>query len=210
VSKWLCDLVSQYSENGCHYLPNGFDFTKFNCMQEIKSRNSASVALLWHVRKSKDLPTAFAVLNKVKEVIPSLTVNMFGTFPPPVSLPEWYNFTYQPSPEKLVEIYNSSAIYFSASAYEGYGLTVGEAMICGCAVCCTHCKGFLEMVIPERNGLTAPCGDIDGLAECLIRLIKDDELRICLAEQAQKDIAEFNWNNSFNKFHDILIENLHA
>lgn len=45
-----------------------------------------------------------------------------------------------PTPEQHLKINNESAIYLGCSKLEGWGLTVGEAMMCGQAVVCTDNK----------------------------------------------------------------------
>ncbi|MDD6723064.1 MAG: glycosyltransferase, partial [Bacteroidales bacterium] len=63
----------------------------------------------------------------------------------PSGLPEWIDYHQRPDDELHLRINNEAAIYIGTSRTEGWGLTVGEAMMCGQAVCCTDNAGFREM-----------------------------------------------------------------
>ena len=73
-------------------------------------------------------------LETVKKEIPDLHVTMFGTPDRPQNLPEWYSYYKCPDRETHNKILNDTAVFVAASNLEGFGLTVGESMICGCAV----------------------------------------------------------------------------
>jgi glycosyltransferase involved in cell wall biosynthesis len=77
-------------------------------------------------------------------------------------------------------------------------------MICGCAVVCTDCKGYLEMATNGENALVVPVGDAEKMAQAIIKLISNDTLRITIAENGRKSIQQFKWDNSFIEFKELL------
>jgi len=208
ISRWLYDRVTPHSPNPATLVPNGFDFSKFGLDVAIEERDPNAVAFMYHIRPSKDVPAGLRALELVHARNPRLKVNMFGVYPKGAEVPEWINYTQNPTQQQLRAIYNNSAIYLAASKDEGWGLTVGEAMICGCTVCCTDCEGFKEMVKDGENGLMVPVGDAETLAENLERLVTDDQLRIRLSRQGMRDIARFSWKPSFETFEKKLLESL--
>ena len=60
-------------------------------------------------------------------------------------MPGWMEYYRQPDHDTHNRIYNSSSIYLASSLQEGWGLTVGEAMIYGNAIVCTDTLGFQEV-----------------------------------------------------------------
>ena len=203
VSKWLKYILDNMGEVS-YLIPNGFDFTSFNTYVPVEQRNPHRLVYMYHLNPQKGADIAFKAFELVKKCIPDLHVTIFSVYSKPDGLPQWYSFYQQPNQSLLNEIYNNAAIYVGSSSNEGWGLTVGEAMICGCAVVCTDNKGYLEMAVDGDNALVVPVGDSEKMAEAIIKLVHDDELRIRLAENGHKGIQRFNWENSFIKFRDVL------
>jgi len=204
IARWLYDRVSQYSPSQVTIIPNGFDFEKFGCDCPVEKRNPLSVAFMYHAQPCKDVPTGLRALELVHQKHPNLNVNMFGVYRKGRDIPDWMSYTQNPSQKVLRELYNKSSIYLAASRDEGWGLTVGEAMICGCAVCCTDCAGFKEMVSDGKNGLMSPIGDAVQLAQNLCNLIECNSQRAIYARSGMERIQDFSWENSFKKFEERL------
>lgn len=77
------------------------------------------------------------------------------------------------------------------SMAETFGLVVLEAMRSGCAVVASRTAGPSEIITDGKDGLLFPPGDVDALAECLRRLLKDpiEARRIALAGTSR--VADF-------------------
>ena len=196
IASWLRDMLRfQYAEDS-QLVCNGFDFDFFQLSKPIEQRTTPIVSMLWHNMPLKDCGLGLEALKKVKKEIPELQVKMFGVPDRPEFMPEWVEYTRCPSREKHNEIYNSSKVFVATSRTEGWGLTVGEAMICGAAVACTDCGGFKEMATDGVTALVSPVGDADALASNVIRLLEDDVLRVSIAKNAHENIQKFTWDNS--------------
>jgi glycosyltransferase involved in cell wall biosynthesis len=82
-----------------------------------------------------------------------------------------------------------------------------EAMAVGVPVVTTRLEGIEELVTHEETGLLTKPGDIEGLAKCLQRLLKDAELRRRLADRARQLIEErFNLQTNFATLRKLLGE----
>ncbi len=77
-----------------------------------------------------------------------------------------------------------------ASWHEPFGLVVIEAMACGKPVVATDAGGIPEIITPGQDGLLFPPRDDVRLAEHLLRLIRDAELRRCLGAAARRTAEE--------------------
>lgn len=206
IATWLKDIINSLGEE-TYLIPNGFDFNYFRMTKDISSRKNSEIAMLYHFDNRKGCQDAICALKRVKNKIPDLHVNMFGILKRPDWLPEWFSYYYRPDKDLHNEIYNKSAIYIAASKAEGFGLTVGEAMICGCAIACTDAGGFKMMVKNGQTGLLSPVGDIDALAENILKLIQDKTLRTKVAEAGNNYIQHFTWESSYKKMESILCNN---
>lgn len=208
ISNWLKNIIQNEEGLECVLAPNGFDFNYFQQFVPIEFRDKYCVSMMYHPGKAKGFYVAFEALKKVKLVYPQLKVNMFGAYDAPKKLPSWYYYVKCPNKEIHNKIYNSSAIFVSASENEGWGLTVGEAMICGNAVVCTDNLGFKEMVMDGETGLLVPVGAVDEIAKNVIRLIEDDILRQSLAINGKRYIHSFSWDKSFQIVEKLLLSRL--
>lgn len=198
VARWLEHIVSANAEK-CSLIFNGFDFEYFKYTYPIQNRNRLNVCMLYHYVEAKGCADGFQALDIVKVKYPDLRVNIFGVPPRPKELPDWYYYYQQPDKETHNRLYNESAIFIGTSWTEGWGLTVGEAMICGCAVACTDNAGYLEMATDGETALVSPVRDAEALATNIIRLIEDDDLRFRIAEAGNRNIRQFTWEKAYEK-----------
>jgi len=202
VSKWLKDIVDKHSP--CLYIPNGFDTTDYHLTVPIESKNPYTLSILYHEWIDKGFAIGFEALNLVKKDIPQLKVLAFGVFEKPSYLPDWINYYRNPDKDLHNKINNSASIYLGTSTMEGYGLTIGEAMMCGQAVVCTDNPGYREMAIPDVNALVCPIKDSRALADAIIKLMQDNDLRISLAKAGYESIQEYTIEKSFAKLQELL------
>ena len=89
--------------------------------------------------------------------------------------------------------YSESSMIVMSSHYEGFPMVMIEAMACGLPAVSFDFKCGPKDIIKEgENGLVVPDGDIDGLAEAMMTLMKDDELRKRMGEEAKKVVETFS------------------
>lgn len=203
ISHWLKDKVDSITGDNCICIPNPVDTTVFfpdnNCR-----RNPKSVAVLYHPGEHKGFKYAWRAIMLAHERVPDLHVNMFGTYTPPENLPSWVSYIRNADNKELFRIYNSSAVFVCASINEGYGLTCVEAMACGCALVVTDFAGAREYARSGNNAIVVPVGDIEALANGIVRLTKDLNLRSVLADNAINTARTLSWDNAIKQFKQIL------
>ncbi len=196
ISTWLHDMICERGEE-CRLIPNGFDFNYFKYSTPFAAKDKYRITMLYHQMERKGCQYSFAALDIVKKKYPALRVNIFGTPGRPDSLPEWYDYHCCPDPKTHNALYDQAAIFISSSLNEGWGLTVGEAMICGQAVACTDNPGHREMAVDGQTALLSPVRDSARMAENIISLIEDDQLRYRIAARGHQFIKRFSWDTSY-------------
>ena len=203
ISNWLAEIVK---ETGADYtlIKNGFDFDCFKMDIPINKKNRFKVAMMFSTQQRKGCNYGFEALEIVKNNYPELSVSIFGVHPEPQQLPNYCTYYRNPNRECLNRIYNESAIFLAPSIKEGWGLPIGEAMICGCAVVCTENKGFREMAENRVTALMSPTRDSQSLAENIICLIEDDDLRKTIARRGCDNIKKFKWDDSYRLLKQLL------
>lgn len=204
VSSWLKDLLIREGVESI-IIPNGFDFNYFKLTVPIEEKDRYSITILYNKNPHKGIEYSLAAVRMVKFRYPQLKVKLFGIYKSrPDDLDDWMDYYSNPDQELHNKLYNESAIYVAASTYEGWGLTIGEAMICGCAVACSETDGFKEMVKDEETALLSPIKDVTALANNICRLIGDDELRLKIAKAGNQSISLFSWERSVKILSEVL------
>jgi glycosyltransferase involved in cell wall biosynthesis len=203
ISKWLQDLLVDNDEEST-LIYNGLDFDRFKIKIPIAEKDKNKILMLYHPAFWKGSELGIKIIQKLRKINPDIELTMFGATPRPKSLPSQISYFQSPNQEKLVDLYNRSGIFLGTSYSEGWGLTVAEAMQCGCAVVCTNAHGYNEMVIHKSTGLLSELGDVESLTKNILTLHSNHDLRIKLAENGNKFIQKFRWDQSYNKIKNLL------
>ena len=88
--------------------------------------------------------------------------------------------------EDLAKLYCALDVFVSASHTESFGLAIAEAMASGTAVVATETDGARELIDSGETGLLVPIGDVDKLAESVLRLLSDKPESARLGKAAQQ------------------------
>ncbi len=100
----------------------------------------------------------------------------------------------KPDPEKLLQIYNAADALLAPSLYEGFGLTVLEAMACGTPVITSNVSALPE-VTGDAAILVDPL-DVEAMVEAVCQL-RQDPVRCAAQRQGGLDQAkQFSWEES--------------
>ena len=96
--------------------------------------------------------------------------------------------------DALAALYALADVVVSASEYEGFGLTLCEAMAAGAAVVAVGATAVPEVV--GDAGLLVARSDPALLAEALERLVADPALRAACGARARRRAARFRWEET--------------
>ena len=97
------------------------------------------------------------------------------------------------SAETLRVLYRRCAVMVAPSRYESFGLIYAEAMSYAKPVIGCLTGGIPEVVTTGSTGLLAAPGDVASLAECMIQLASDANLRARMGRAARADfLARFS------------------
>jgi glycosyltransferase involved in cell wall biosynthesis len=103
----------------------------------------------------------------------------------------WVRFAGHVDENALIDLYRRAWVLTSASAREGWGMTITEAAACGTPAVVTRIPGHLDAVDDEHSGLLAD--DSRRLGEHIEALIGDDAFRERLSKGALAHAARFTW-----------------
>ena len=206
IARWLYEqgLKLGVPPDEMVYIPNGFDHSRYRIVHPIE-RRSPRIAMLYHPLPLKGAEDGIRALELARRKLPALQAALFGVFPRPGTLPGWIEYYHDPTQEDLINsVYNGSSIYLCPSWTEGFHLPPGEAMACGCALVSTDIGGVRDYAEHEVTALLSPPKNPEALAQNIVRLLEDDELRIRIAKAGHQRIQEFNWERSTDLLEQFL------
>jgi glycosyltransferase involved in cell wall biosynthesis len=108
--------------------------------------------------------------------------------------------------EDVVHLMRVCDVFLYASrGGEGIPRAVLEAMACGKPIVATQVGGVREAVRDGETGYTVEVGDIGGLAEATLRLLREEELRRRLGKNARLVVEkEFNYEKAIPKLAELI------
>lgn len=92
--------------------------------------------------------------------------------------------------EDVADVLNSADIYVSTSDSEGFSLTAVQALACGVPVVATRSGGPERIVQEGRTGFLVPCRAPGLIADAILRLGLDEQLRRRFGVEARSSVAD--------------------
>ncbi len=192
-------------------IPNAALFPNFNKQSDVSVQRVIAVGRLDYQKGFDRLIQAWEIVQR-NEAYREWRLDIFGQG-------EWHDMLQQMIVEKglsqtvhlnrptndILEEYSNSAMLVMSSNYEGFGMVLVEAMGCGIPVIAFDCKcGPKDIINHGVNGLLVKNGDIEGLANSMMRLMADVPYRRELSMNARKvtntyseESVMFQWTNLF-------------
>jgi len=109
--------------------------------------------------------------------------------------------------EKLVKLYQEATLFVFPSLEEGFGMTLLEAMACGCPCISNNIEPMREVL--GEAGILIDTSDVNLLSGKIMFLLNDPELRRKLGKLArERAVSLFSSDKIHRQFEEIIIETL--
>ena len=204
-SVWLMDKVEQSMLASAiveaRVIHNGVDLTIFHPADRQEARamldmpQAAKVLLfVGNTTRSnpwRDYAALEQAVNQVGERLPNERIILVclgeEQKPKRIGRAEVWLLGYQNDPVTVTYFYQAADIYLHASKADTFPSTVLEALACGTPVVATAVGGIPEQIEEGATGFLVSPGDAEGMAVRIEMLLRDEELRRQLAENAAGD-----------------------
>ena len=102
---------------------------------------------------------------------------------------------------------NAADVFVQSSDYEGLPIAGLEAMACGLPLISTKAGGTVDIIKNNENGFLVDIGDSDGLAQKMIFLIENKEIREKMGAESRKIVEMYNLDKCAQKYQQLYMEN---
>jgi glycosyltransferase involved in cell wall biosynthesis len=192
----------------------GIDRDLYSHDPSVPKYDRPTVLYLGRVKKYKSIQHLILAFRKVRQRIDNARLMVVGTgdyLPKLKSLAGSLELTeavefpeFVPEAEK-VDRMRRAHISVLPSLKEGWGLTNIEANSVGTAVVAADSPGLRDSVRDGETGLLYEYGDVEQLADRILRILEDAALRKKLEAGALEWAESFNWDSAARKFESLVL-----
>ena len=187
--------------------------------QYFPDRKSASplVGYLGRIKRYKSVNHLILAFEIVQQAIPNAKLLIIGDgdhLPELKKLVEQLKlnqkviFTGALHHDQKIDYLNQMWLSVNPSPKEGWGLTVIEANCCGVPVNAANSPGLRDSVVDGKTGLLYPYGDQKRLAELIIHIIQNEDVRNNFAKESITWAHQFNWERSAENMLNVIEKTL--
>lgn len=102
------------------------------------------------------------------------------------------------SNKHLAEAIARAKVYLFPSQYEGFGMALGEAMACSCAVVTTP-TGFGAELRDRVDAIVCGFDDVEAMKRGILRLLSDEPERLSIARAGWERVRTLRWDLNIKK-----------
>lgn len=191
---------------------------------EVSQNRIEENRILWlgRISTEKNPTHSILLLNEVIKVLPDAKLDIVGSGSTQIeesikNLIVKYNLennvTLHRFQLNVDDFYNQNKIFVCTSSYEGFPLTLCEAMSHSLPVV-TYDMPWLTLVRDGRGIVTVPQGDYKLMAQKVIEILRNQELLLQTGERGRQQICDIydhnignDWVSFFNSLQDSELEN---
>jgi phosphatidylinositol alpha-mannosyltransferase len=206
VSKPAMDYASRFVPGDYEIIPNGVDIHHFRpdvpLIQEYCD-GKLNIVFMGRLEFRKGLNYLLKSFYYVKKEMPNTRLIICG---PGTRLRKRYeqwvkdvrlkdvvftglvNFEEQPSYYRTADVFCAPN-----TSHESFGLVLVEAMATGRPVVASNIEGFASVVTDGKDGLLVPPMTVRPLANTLLKLLNDKQLRLQMGENGLITAQKYDW-----------------
>ena len=221
VSEAARDLVARYFPGEYVIIPNGIDVERFSSprIKPLPQYRDGKFNILFvgRLEKRKGVKYLLRAFSYVKAEFPNSRLIVVGAYDAKDTRPykryvrrhrlEDVVFVGYASAEDLPRYYRTCDLFCAPSTgFESFGIVLLEAMAAGKPIVASNIAGYHNVLQDGAEGLLVEPKDEKALAEAIIRLLKDSELRQRMGERGRAKAPSYSWDKIAQRVLDYYQE----
>jgi glycosyltransferase involved in cell wall biosynthesis len=183
---------------------NAVDHDRYTPRLEAKA-SAPLIGYVGRIKRYKRIDHLLHALKIVSGDIPDVRLKIAGTgdhLPSLIALAkrlkiaDRIDFMGFVSEDQKIGMLREVHVVANPSSKEGWGVTVIESNACGTPVVASDVPGLRDAVVDGKTGFLVEYGDVAGLADRIVEILRNEGLRRKLSDQAVSWAQRFNWDDS--------------
>lgn len=200
-------------------IPNGIDLSSFEDLSRKEARSKLQIKddekvilFVGTLRPVKGIRYLIEAMRLIKDKNESTKLFLVGdgeereylkNLVKGLILEECVRFIGKLPNEKVPECMVASDVFVLPSLSEGFPVVILEAMASGLPIISTKVTGLLEIVKDGKNGILVESKSPDEIAEKVLLILGDDELREKISENNREEAKRYSWDSAVDKLEEI-------
>jgi phosphatidylinositol alpha-mannosyltransferase len=221
VSQVAFEYVSTYFPGDYTIIPNGIDTHHFNShVTPIDNfmDGKCNILFVGRMEKRKGFDYLWKAFRMVKREVPDSRLITVG---PGIRLRNKYEkridragledvvfIGYAPYDELPRYYKTADIVCFPNTGWESFGVVLLEAMSIGKPIVASAIDGFTSVLTDGMEGLAVPPRNVEKLAEAILRLLRDRELREEMGARGRPKAQRYDWSIIARRVLDYYTETL--
>jgi glycosyltransferase involved in cell wall biosynthesis len=218
VSDAIKNIMKNYIKNNNKLIVihDGIDTQKYlgidssNLRKEYNLNDNIIVGTIAAFVGHKDYPTLLKTIKIISEIRNDITFIALGDGPLFNNIKKLAedlhisdNIIFTGFKENVGEFLNLFDIFILTSNEEGLGSTLLDAMSVGLPIVATKAGGIPEIIKDKTNGILCDIQDASSLANAVIQLVDNVELRNLYGSNSKKIVQTFSIEKTAEKYFDL-------
>ncbi len=208
VSNAILPYITRYFPGAYRLIPNGVDVEKFGApnIRPIKKFDDGKLNILFLGRldKRKGFQYLLHAFPQIKASVREARLIVAGAYEKEDK--EKYvryarrhgirdvKFVGYVNSDELPAYYHTAHVFCAPSTgFESFGMILAEAMAAGTPIVASDIVGYRSVVTDGKEGLLVPPEDEHGIAEAIIRLLRDAPLRERMSQHGRQTAEQYSW-----------------
>jgi len=190
-------------------LPNGIDADAWRTIAAPKEPSTVTIASVMRLSRRKRPMPLLRMLRRLRlRVSPSIRLHAVLIGDGPLlermagylkahDMDGWVSLPGRLERPDIRQIFSLSDLYVAPAELESFGIAALEARCVGLPVVAKANSGVSEFIRHEREGLL--CGSDEDMADAVVRLVRDHELRLRIAAHNRTADSPVGWETLLQK-----------
>lgn len=196
--------MKQIYDRDISIVPNGIDLEKFKIPSESKKgRDAKTIVFVGRLHPVKGVRYLLQAMKIVHAEMPDAKLILVGdgeerenleSLTNSLGIRECVEFAGKVPHERIQDYMNQAEVFVLPSLSEGFPVTILEAMACGLPIVATNVRGIPNIVEEGVNGYLVNVKSPDEMAERILFLLQNDEMRERMSANNREKVELFAWD----------------
>ena len=215
ISSYLAGFAKKFNKKAPVFVvPNGVDLEKFKKLEARSKRGEGkTIITVSRLVKKNGIDILIKAVSLLISYVSLLIVGdgkerkKLEKLAQKLGIKDKVRFLGSISPNEIPKYLSQADVFVRPSRSEGLGSAFLEAMALGLPVIGSSAGGIPDFLKDGETGLICEKENSEDLAEKIMRLLEDENLRLKLAENGRKLVEEkYNWGKIASEMEEIYYE----